>query len=260
MTEKSAQTLTAYPLPGADASMVKQLRAARPNREWMDKTPASYAYRCIPLTAANTMGWEYLNPVNCEFSWGGFTTEGDIKLWVENKHRWQPRAHFGSGTITWELPFVFRTPPGYGLVVTGPANHDKAGIAPLEGFIRTDWLPYPFTMNWRLTEPNKVLRFEKGEPIARVFPYPLGLLEEFQLEVRDMQEDVDFTNRFREWSSRRKQNYQNRESVENHSDIDDKKLWSKAYAKGEGAEQEHQTIFKPGRIIDKTNGQSSKNS
>lgn len=248
----SKKALTAYPLPGADQSMARQLRPARPNRQWMDKSAAGYAYRCIPLTAANTMGWEYLNPVNCEFSWGGFTSESDINVWVEQNHRWRPRAHFGSGTVTWELPFLFRTPPGYGLVVTGPANHDKAGINPLDGFIRTDWLPYPFTMNWRITSPNQVVRFEKNEPIARIFPYPLGLLEEFEVEIRDMQDDPDFVQRFREWTGRRKQGYEYRETVQRTGTSELEGLWSKAYAKGEGADQEHQTVFKPGKVIDKT--------
>ena len=42
-----------------------------------------------------------------------------------------PRPHFGSGTVTWYLPFLFRTPPDYGLIVTGPANQDKAHIVAL---------------------------------------------------------------------------------------------------------------------------------
>jgi len=247
------QSLIAYPLPGADASVAKLLRQARPSREWMDKSAAKYAYRCIPLTAANTMGWEYINPVTCEFSWGGFTPDADIKVWVEQGHRWRPRSHFGTGVVTWELPFLFRTPPGYGLVVAGPANHDKNGIAPLDGFIRTDWLPYPFTMNWRITEPNKTIRFEQGEPIARIFPYPLGLLEDFQIEVRDIAENPDFLDEFRAWAQRRKQNYQQREQVQQSVDMDKRSdtdaLWSRAYAKGEGADEQHQTVFKPGKIV-----------
>src|SRR3712207_8402233 len=35
------------------------------------------------------------------------------------------RSHFGSGILTWNLPFLFRTPPGYNLHVRGPANWDR---------------------------------------------------------------------------------------------------------------------------------------
>jgi hypothetical protein len=43
-------------------------------------------------------------------------------------------------------------------------NSPKDGIAPLTGVIETDWLPYPFTMNWQMTRPGSV-RFDKDEAV-----------------------------------------------------------------------------------------------
>jgi hypothetical protein len=34
-------------------------------------------------------------------------------------------SHFGSGILTWNVPYLFRTPPGYNLLVRGPANWPK---------------------------------------------------------------------------------------------------------------------------------------
>ena len=34
----------------------KLVPAAR-TREWMDKTPGSFAYHCLPLVMANSLGW-----------------------------------------------------------------------------------------------------------------------------------------------------------------------------------------------------------
>ncbi len=36
------------------------IRPAESKRQWMDDSPQSYAYRCLPLTIANTHGWEIL--------------------------------------------------------------------------------------------------------------------------------------------------------------------------------------------------------
>ena len=47
----------------------------------------------------------------------------------------------------------------------GPPNHIKDGIQPLVGLVETDWLPFPFTMNWIFTRPGRV-RFAKGEPFC----------------------------------------------------------------------------------------------
>lgn len=252
--------IKAYLLPGVDPSVAKRLRPARPVREWMDRTPDRYAYRCIPLSAANTMGWEILNPVDCEFQWNGMTDHRQLQLWTKSPDRWGPRTHFGTGVVTWELPFLFRTPPDYGLMITGPANHDKVGLNPLDGFIRSDWLPYPFTMSWRITEARRTIRFEEGEPIGRIIPYPLAVLDQFQIEVHQLEEDQAFQQRFIDWAQSRKDGYEKRRVAEQKlaetqkmPDLDE--LWSKQYAQGKGAAevgQEHQTVFrcKPVKKLD----------
>ena len=48
--------LTVYPL----SHMPPPIRAAPSKREWMDKTPDSFAYRCLPLSIANAHGWDQL--------------------------------------------------------------------------------------------------------------------------------------------------------------------------------------------------------
>lgn len=250
--------IKAYKLPGAPDNAADWLRPARPTRAWMDQTPDRYAYRCIPLSAANTMGWEVLNPVDCEFHWNGMTDHRQVNVWTPRPNRWGPRSHFGTGVVTWEIPFLFRTPADYGMVICGPANHEKSGINPLDGFIRTDWLPYPFTMNWRITEPGRTIRFEAGEPIARIFPYPLAILDDFQIELCELDDDPAFKQRFIDWAESRKQGYAKRKEAEEQlaqtqsmPDLD--ALWSKQYAQGKGAAEagsEHQTVFRCKPVID----------
>ena len=242
--------IKAYVLPEAPRNVGQLIRPAKPNREWMDRTPAKYAYRCIPLSAANTMGWEILNPVRCEFRWNGLTPHQQVFVYSERELRYGPKSHFGSGVVTWELPFLFRTPPEYGLVVCGPANHDKNGIVPLDGFIRSDWLPFPFTMNWRITSSDRAISFEEGEPIARVFPYPLGMLDEAQLELRDLSEDPEFRQQFQAWSNQRQTSYKQRAQQQKQSGAeeapDPDMIWNRRYQRGtgsDGAGQKHQTVF-----------------
>src|ERR1700730_4059402 len=38
-----------------------RLVPARPERAWMEAFPARHAYRCLPLTIANSHGWEILS-------------------------------------------------------------------------------------------------------------------------------------------------------------------------------------------------------
>jgi hypothetical protein len=71
----------------------------------------------------------------------------------------------------------------------GPANMPKHGIQPLEGIIETGWLPYPFTINWKMTAKNTRVRFERGEPIAQILPYPGDLISEMQPEIQMLSMD-----------------------------------------------------------------------
>ncbi len=259
--EPASPVITAYTLPGAPADVNRLIRPARPRRDWMDRTPESYAYRCIPLSAANSMGWEILNPVNCEFRWNGLTPHSQVFVYREREDRFAPRSHFGSGVVTWDLPFLFRTPSRYGLVVAGPANHDPAHIAPLDGFIRTDWLPFPFTVNWRITTPDVTIRVDEGQPIARIYPFPLDLLDDTRVELRDLSEDPEFEQRFQNWAAQRQGSYRNREDQSKQLKAGERPdpdlLWSRQYARGadaDTAEREHQTVFRCQPVIDRRKG------
>lgn len=250
-------TIIAYAIPGVKRDLSKIIRPCKPSREWMDNTPGQYAYRCIPLSAANTMGWEILNPVDAEMTWSG-ADDGDRIDVKSEKDPFAPQPHFGSGTVTWYLPFLFRTPPDYGLIITGPANQDKQHIVPLDAFVRTDWVPFPFTMNWRITTANKTIRFAAGDAICRVLPYPLALLNEMKIEIRDMQDDPAFMEKVKAWDKQRQVDYQNQKKAEQKWEAQGKKpkmkdLWNSQYAKGRGSDDgsaEHQNVFKCADVVD----------
>jgi hypothetical protein len=87
-------------------------------------------------------------------------------------------------------------------VATGPTNSPKDGFAPLTGIIETDWLPYPFTMNWQFTRPGEV-HFDAGEPFCRVFPVPAGALQAVEPEIRDLGADPEMLSQYQAWRAKR---------------------------------------------------------
>ena len=252
-------TVRAALLPGANIDPADFIRPAPPTRDWMDATPQKYIYRCIPLIAANTMGWELINPVDADILWTGGEMNTDVKV-AQHGNRFGPTSHFGVGTVTWYVPFLFRTSPDLGLIITGPANQERNDAVPLDAFVRTDWLPFPFTMNWRLTQTNQPLRFHAGEAIARILPYPLALLTETSLEITDLKDDLGFTAEVEEWSKARAKNVQKQQS-----DVADwqaggdaptgEGVWNSQYVRAKGSNKDgfehHQTIFKLAKPVDK---------
>jgi hypothetical protein len=178
------------------------IRPAPAKRDWMDGTPESFAYRCLPLNIANAHGWELLNPCAFDACWNGGTDTGAITIKPDAKG---PIAHvatslFGQGVVTFHMPGIFRTPPGWNLRIGGSPNQPKDGIYLLSGVVETDWSPFTFTMNWRFTRPNHWVHFEAGEPICFFFPVQRALLDDIKPAMAPIEAEPGLLERFQEWS------------------------------------------------------------
>ncbi len=165
--------------------------AAR-TRDWMDKTPGAFAYHCLPLVMANSLGWFVINHIPCEMEWDGTEAPSGVKVWpteelTDIEKYFLPSGHFGSGVVTFHAEFMFWTEKKISIMTKGPTNMPKHGITSLEGVIETDWLPYPFTINWKFTAKNTRVRFERGEPIAQIIPYPADLISSMEPEILSLQ-------------------------------------------------------------------------
>jgi Family of unknown function (DUF6065) len=188
------------------------IRPARNRRKWMNQTPGSYAYQCLPLSIANAHGWEVRCPVTCEAEWNGGSKKDDIQIAFEDegdsligtkKFKHLVETHFGSGILTFNVGVIISTCPGYDLWVSGPVNEFKDGIQALSAVIETYWMPFTFTMNWKFTRPNLKVRFEKGEPFCFFFPIEHGLLERFNPSFKQISENPDLEKQFNFASGKR---------------------------------------------------------
>ena len=198
-------TLTAYEQSGRVDGLIE---AAPVKREWMEQSIDRFAYRCLPLVIANQSGWIIRNRIEFGAIWNGKPEMNAIEFGVPMGDSAKERAailpemvksHFGGGIITFVVPFVFRTPPGYNLWVRGPINEFKDAIQALDGMVETDWLQASFTMNWKFTRPNTLVHFKLREPICQVLPYPRGLLERIDPVVRPIHDDPELLAGHEAW-------------------------------------------------------------
>ncbi len=179
--------LTFYALTSTPPAIVP----AEPTRRWMDEFPDQHAYRCLPLTIANCYGWCLLCPGAIEVTWKGGPGAADIAFHGDESFPWREHfvtSNFTHGIVTFHTGYLMRTEPGWHIYCSGPTNVPKDGIAPLSGVIETDWLPYPFTMNWHFTRPGTV-RFEAGEPFCQVFPVKAHAVLDVVPEIRQIADD-----------------------------------------------------------------------
>ena len=195
----------------------------------MDDTPNSYAYRCLPLNIANMHGWEVLSPCSFSVIWNGGEGLDSLRIDTDAPPHLRPVSHFGSGILTFYIRAVFRTEPKVNLYVTGPANCPKDGISPLTGIVETDWAPYSFTMNWKLTRPRKKVYFDEGEPFCMLFPVMRDMVENVTPEIRDIEADPDLARAYHAWAQSRAE-FNTNLKVDGSDAQKDK--WQKVYYRG----------------------------
>jgi Family of unknown function (DUF6065) len=181
-----------------------ELRPAPHERSWMNETDQRYAYRCLPLNIANAHGWEILCPSGFVAAWNGGTGRDAIEIFPDEGTTAPAVSHFAHGILTFHIPCLFQTEPGFNIMVQGPINRPKDSIAPLSGVIETDWAPYSFTMNWMFTRPGAAVRFEKDEPYCHVLPVRRGELEAFVPQVRSLSDNPDLKKDYEAWRSGRR--------------------------------------------------------
>lgn len=138
-------------------------------------------------------------------------------------------SHFGEAVLTFHVPCLFNTPPGFDLFVTGPINRPKANIQPLTGVVETDWSPFSFTMNWMFTTPGERIVFEENEPIAAFFPIQRGVVESFEPVMKKPEDNAELWSAHMDWRESRT-NF-NQDLTKAGSDAQ-KQKWQKGYFGG----------------------------
>ena len=206
------------------------LRTAQRARNWMESLPDRFAYRCLPLSMANQVGWELLNPVDFTARWNGRPGLDAIDIRFHAEPTTLVGSHFGHGVLTFTPGYLFRTTKAHNLWIKGPANAPKDGIAPLEGIIETDWAPFTFTMNWQFTRAREKVTFEKDEPIACLMPYPRFYAGKFEPERKSIHQNPKLYAQYTDWRDER---LRFNEELKQQGSEAQKQGWQRSYMKGE---------------------------
>jgi Family of unknown function (DUF6065) len=206
------------------------LQPASPDRGWMDNAPSRFPNRCLPLRIANAHGWTIRLLETFQAIWTGGGEREAVSLVTPSGVQPQTAcSHFGGGVLTFSVPAVIRTPPGYDLFVTGPVNACIDGIVPLSGVVETDWSDYSFTMNWRFTRPDVRVQFNAGDPFCHFFPIKRQELEEMETEITPIDSDPRLAASHRLWAEGR-----DKFNADLHVPDSDaaKRGWEKQYFRG----------------------------
>ena len=195
--------LTAYTIGDASNWVIEPAPAGR---EWMNANNG-YAKKCLPMTIANVAGWVIRSPVTFTASWSGGENVGTTGFVFHDPYERYSKTitdHFGQGIITFNLPWLFKTSkPGIGLRVSGLPNDPRFNVTALEGFVATDWLPFTFTMNWKISKSRIPVTFAKGDPVCFITPTTLDFVEAAKPQIKWLNSDPEVESAYQEWNALR---------------------------------------------------------
>jgi len=193
------------------------------------------------MVMANQAGWFLLSGHSFTVYWSGEDGLDALRIFYLSGSKPYPAVSaFGHGILTFQIPYLFRTSPGFNLLVRGPANCPKDGACALEGLVETDWAQSTFTMNWQITRAHHTVTFEVGEPVAMIVPQARGTLERFDPSFADIDTEPELASGFRGWARSRREFI----GSTRMSPPGAKRLWQDDYRRGTApdgsAVEEHQ--------------------
>lgn len=153
------------------------------------------------MTNANLNGWEFVLKNDVEIRWDGIsdTSPDHVEILkgsgaVDNKT--------ANATISFNLHGFLETDSDHYCFLMGPPNYFVDGAKPMAAIIRSDWYKHTSLQYcWKITTPNKVIKFPAGTPFLFLFNYPKNLLETTDFFIKKATPDQ--TQAMAEYGNRR---------------------------------------------------------
>lgn len=170
-----------------DKGPVANIEPLSAKRDWMEATFDKHAYRCLPVTLTNQLGWAISFPEDITFMWDGqISTSGEhVKVLAGEKYIQTGR---GQATVSFETGLVFRTPENYSLLTYNVPNMFMEGVAPYTTIISSSFFEGPLPVAWKVTKPFVPITIKAGQPVAAVFPISLTEIQGSVLTVKDIKD------------------------------------------------------------------------
>jgi hypothetical protein len=167
-------------------------------RDWMDDTPGKHAYRCYPVTTANTVGWTLSAPFDISFVWDGIndTTGDHIKVieGVENTYTGR-----GQSSLSINSGIIIESEKDISVLTITPQNYFYKDFEVISSLISTSFMDKEFPVAIKALTPNKTITIKAGQPIATIIPISLTRLKDQTVEVLDFVESEEYNNRIKSY-------------------------------------------------------------
>jgi hypothetical protein len=154
-------------------------------RDWMNETDNRHAYKCFPVSLANTIGWSVSYLDDIEFIWDGISDSTDKHVKILKAAPGICSTQRANATISFYTGIFFKTDENTSMLQIVPPNYFIDGATPFTTVISTSFFEDAYPVAWRITRPNTIIRIPAGTPIATFIPISLGALSDLEVEMHD---------------------------------------------------------------------------
>jgi hypothetical protein len=180
-----------------------EIRPCRRSSEWLK---SNHGIRCLPMRIASQIGWEVISPCDFTVVWNGEDKTNSMRITQHNGDKpLLADNNTGYGILNIPFGYIFRTPENVSMWIKGPANTPKFGASPLEGVVETYWLPFSFSINWKITRVNCPIQFLKDEALAQFFPIRIEDYEDIEPVMDKLSNNPELQKQYEIWSEHREE-------------------------------------------------------
>jgi hypothetical protein len=153
-------------------------------RDWMDDTWEKHAYKCFPVSLANTLGWTVSYPEDISFIWDGNpdSSPDHVKILSGEKYVYNGRAN---ATISFFTGLTFKGNENVSLLLMPVPNQFIDGVQGFTNIVSTSVLSSELPYAWRITKANEVITIPANTPIVSIVPISLSAVQDFEMNLYD---------------------------------------------------------------------------
>lgn len=154
-------------------------------RDWMEDTYDRHAYKCFPVSFANSIGWSISFTEDIEFIWDGITDTTPDHVEIIKSPANVCNLGRGNATISFNTGLYFNTDENTSIVSIVPPNYFIDGATPFTSMMSTSFYDEAFPVAWRITRANTKITIPAGVPVATLIPLSISKLSDVELDIYD---------------------------------------------------------------------------
>jgi hypothetical protein len=154
------------------------------HRDWMDDTYDKHAYKCFPVSLANTIGWSISFTEDIEFIKHSHIHSQPDNVEILKGKDICNNSRFND-TVSFNTGLILRTNKNTTILSIAPPNYRIDGIQPFTTLMSTSFYQHPMPVAWHINKSDQVIKIPAGTPVITLIPISLKSMENTEFIIED---------------------------------------------------------------------------